>query len=149
MAEFKFPLPVFYFEVKIGNTELSFQEVSGLDQEAQVLEYRHGNDKVFVTQKRLGLTKTGNISFKKGVFKSDNKLVSEFQKVLKKEYYSQGTPIELLVSLLDEKGEIVMSWKIANAVPVKLTAPTLKSDSNEVAIEVMEFAHEGVEVEVK
>lgn len=35
------PLPKFYFQVKIADQEAQFQEVSGLDIEAQVIEYRH------------------------------------------------------------------------------------------------------------
>ena len=38
------PLPSFYFKVELGSLgEIAFKEVSGLDMEAQVIEYRHGN----------------------------------------------------------------------------------------------------------
>lgn len=38
------PLPVFYFKVEIEDIgEMAFKEVSGMDMEAQVIEYRHGN----------------------------------------------------------------------------------------------------------
>ena len=37
------PLPSFYFKVELGSLgEIAFKEVSGLDMEAQVIEYRHG-----------------------------------------------------------------------------------------------------------
>jgi hypothetical protein len=41
------PLPKFYFSVKLGSQDIaiSFQEVSGLDTEAQIIEYRHGDSK--------------------------------------------------------------------------------------------------------
>lgn len=42
------PLPSFYFKVELGSLgEIAFKEVSGLDMEAQVIEYRHGNSPVF------------------------------------------------------------------------------------------------------
>lgn len=42
------PLPVFYFKVEIGSLgEIAFKEVSGMDAEAQVIEYRHGNSPQF------------------------------------------------------------------------------------------------------
>ena len=37
------PLPKFYFQVKWDTEVMSFQEVSGLDIEAQIIEYRHGD----------------------------------------------------------------------------------------------------------
>ena len=38
------PLPKFYFSVDIGDmTDLPFQEVSGLEVETEMIEYRHGN----------------------------------------------------------------------------------------------------------
>ena len=38
-------------------------------------------------------------------------------------------------------------WKIKNAFPTKVQATDLKSDGNEVAIETLELAHEGIEME--
>ena len=37
------PMPQFYFQVKWGTTEIHFSEISGLDNESQIIEYRHGN----------------------------------------------------------------------------------------------------------
>ena len=146
MAEsFPFPIPTFYFEATISGKTISFQEVSGLEQSAELLEYRHGNSKNFITQKRVGMLKASTITFKKGIFKGDSELLDTFNKIHDKEYYSHGDPIPLKVSLLDEKGETVIYWNISNAVPLKMSGPTLKSDTNEVAIETIEFAHEGIE----
>ena len=66
------PLPKFYFQVKLGDTEVAFQEVSGLDIEAQIIEYRHGNSPEFSTIKMPGIKKVGNVTLKKGVFVKDN-----------------------------------------------------------------------------
>jgi phage tail-like protein len=44
---------------------------------------------------------------------------------------------------MNERHEPVAVWKAANCFPVKVTAPDLKSDANEVAIESLEIAHEG------
>lgn len=148
MAEsFPFPIPTFFFEVTIDGTEISFQEVTGLEMSAELLEYRHGNNPNFITQKRVGMRKASTITMKKGIFKSDSRVLDKFNKIIKeKEYYSNnGKPIPLKISLLDEEGEAVMVWNVANAVPLKMSGPTLKSDTNEVAIETIEFAHEGIE----
>jgi phage tail-like protein len=41
----------------------------------------------------------------------------------------------------------VIVWKVKNAWPVKLQSADLKSDANEVAIETLELAHEGLVIE--
>ena len=75
------PLPKFYFQVKWGSDVMSFQEVSGLDTEAQPIEYRHGNSKEFSVIKMPAIKKTGNVTLKKGVFKSDNKFWDWFNQI--------------------------------------------------------------------
>ena len=54
---------------------------------------------------------------------------------------------DLVVSLLNENHEPVMVWKAHNAFPVKVEGPQLKASGNEVAIESIEIAHEGLELQ--
>lgn len=136
------PLPKFYFQVKWDSEELSFQEVSGLDIEAQPIEYRHGNSKEFSTIKMPGIQKSSNITMKKGIFKSDNKFWDWFSEI--KMNTIKRVPVT--ISLLDETGAATMVWNVKNAWPTKITGTDLKSDSNEVAIESIEIAHEGITI---
>ncbi|MCC8199267.1 MAG: phage tail protein [Tannerellaceae bacterium] len=134
------PLPKFYFQVNIGDTNGSFQEVSGLDVEAQVIEYRHGNSPEFSTIKMPGIKKFSNVTLKKGVFKDDTSFWDWFNKI-------QMNTIERLtvtISLLDETGAPVQTWMLQNAWPTKITGTDMKSDGNEVAVETIEIAHEGI-----
>ena len=140
----KWPLPKFYFSVKIGARDaIAFQEVSGLDTETQIIEYRAGGSKVFSTIKTPGLTKTGNITLKKGVCVNDNRFWDWFQQI--KMNTIKREPV--VISLLDEEGKPTMVWKLINAFPTKITGTDLKSDGNEVAIETLEIAHEGLTIE--
>lgn len=50
------------------------------------------------------------------------------------------------IQLLDEQGSPTMSWTLTNAWPTKVTGTDLKSGTNEVAIESMELAHEGLTI---
>ena len=45
---------------------------SGLESEAQVIEYRAGNSAIFSTIKMPGLKKVGNVTMKKGIFVTDD-----------------------------------------------------------------------------
>lgn len=136
------PLPKFYFQVKWDSEVLSFQEVSGLDIEAQAIEYRHGDSPEFSTIKMPGIKKSGNVTMKKGVFKSDNKFWDWFNQIK----LNTIKRVPVTISLLDEAGSPTMVWTLANAWPTKISGTDLKSDGNEAAIETIEIAHEGVTI---
>ena len=134
------PLPKFYFQVEWDSEKVSFQEVSGLDIEAQPIEYRHGDSPEFSTIKMPGIKKSGNVTMKKGVFKSDNKFWDWFNEI-KMNTIKRKT---VTIKLLDEAGAPTMTWTLKNAWPTKITGTDMKSDGNEVAVESIEIAHEGI-----
>lgn len=136
------PLPKFFFEVKWDSVVLSFEEVSGLDVEAQPIEYRHGGSPVFSAIRMPGLAKYGNVTMKKGVCKSDTKFWDWFNQI--KMNTIKRVPVT--ISLLDEEGKPTMVWTLINAWPTKVTGTDLKSEGNEVAVETIEIAHEGLTI---
>ena len=137
-----FPVPKFVFEVtfKPGG-KIPFQEVTGLDQEYEFLEYRSGTDADLTTRKRAGLYKSGQVSFKKGIFKSDDEVWKIFDELFqkKKHHRAETEPIEISVVLMDETCKPVITWSIEGAVPIKLTNGDLKSDENAISIEQIDF----------
>ena len=136
------PLPKFHFQVEIEGTKVSFQEVSGLDIEAQIIEYRGGDSPDFSTIKMPGLKKVGNVTLKKGVFFKDNVFWIWFNEI-KMNTIMRKT---VTISLLDEAGAPTMIWTLKNAWPTKITGTDLKADGNEVAVETIEIAHEGLTI---
>lgn len=136
------PLPKFYFQVSWDDQNIQFQEVSGLNAEAQIIEYRHGDSKEFSTLKMPGLKKSGNVTMKKGVFKSDNKFWDWFKEIKLNTIKRKV----ITISLLDQEGAPTMTWKLNNAWPTKITGTDLKSNGNEVAVESIEIAYETMEV---
>ena len=136
------PMPKFHFQVKWDSDVVSFQEVSGLDIESQPIEYRHGDSPEFSTIKMPGIVKTSNVTMKKGVFKSDNNFWKWFINI-KMNTITRKT---ITISLLDEGNNPTMTWTLKNAWPTKITGTDLKSDGNEVAIETIEIAHEGLTI---
>lgn len=137
------PIPKFYFQVKWDSEVMSFQEVSGLDVEAQPIEYRHGDSPQFSTISMPGLRKSGNVTMKKGVYKSDNKFWDWFNQIK----MNTVKRVPVTISLLDEAGAPTMVWTLANAWPTKITSTDLKADGNEVAIETIDIAHEGITID--
>ena len=53
---------------------------------------------------------------------------------------------DVTIRLLNEKHEPVAAWTATRCFPVKVTAPDLKSDANEIAMESLEIAHEGLKL---
>ncbi|WP_294222143.1 phage tail protein [uncultured Chryseobacterium sp.] len=138
-----YPLVKFAFEVDWGGTKVGFQEVSGLNIETDVIEYRHGASPDFSKIKMNGLKKFSNITLKRGTFKADNEYYAWFQTM-------QSNTVErrsITISLLDENGNPAVVWKVKNAFPVKLQSTDLKAEGNEVAVETLEIAHEGLTIE--
>jgi phage tail-like protein len=139
----QYPLPVFHFTVQWGGTRIGFSEVSGLTQENQAIEYRDGSFPEYSSIKMPGLRKFSNVTLKRGIVKADN----EFFRWLSTVKLNQVERRDVVVSLLNENHEPVMTWKIQNAFPVKVEGPGLKATGNEVAIESIEIAHEGLELQ--
>ena len=138
-----YPLPVFHFTVEWGGKRVGFSEVTGLTQENQPIEYRDGSFMEYSSIKMPGIRKFSNVTLKRGILKSDN----DFFKWLSTVKLNKVERRNLIVSLLNEEHQPVMVWKIMNAFPVKVEGPQLKASGNEVAIESIEIAHEGLELQ--
>ena len=139
------PLPKFYFSVTGMPGNPVFQEVTGLENEAQVIEYRSGNSKSFAPVKMPGLQKVGNVTMKKGIFVTDNALWTWFSSITMNTI-ARST---IVVNLMDETGAPRMIWQLNNAFPTKFSGTDLKGDGNEVAIETIEIAYETLGVTIK
>ena len=135
-----YPRPAFHFQVTLGSEKVEFSEVSGLTQEVQLIEYRQGASPDYSTIKMPGLHKYNNITLKKGVMDGDNKFFDWLNTVK----LNQITRKDIVISLLNEEHKPVMTWSAVQAWPVKVEGPSLKANGNEVAIESIELAHEGL-----
>lgn len=136
-------MTTFHFQVDWGGSKLGFSEVTGLNIEVQPIEYRDGLSPEYSPVKMPGLKKYGNITLKRGVFKGDN----DYHDWLATIKLNQTERRDITISLLDEEHAPVMVWKVVNAWPTKITSPDLKATGNEVAIEQLEIAHEGITID--
>lgn len=135
-----YPLPKFHFQVQWGGVRIGFTEVTGLDMQSEVIEYREGSSPEYHKVKMPGMQKFSNITLKRGTMLGD----SDFYKWINSTNLTVADRREIVISLLNELHAPVMTWKAKNAFPVKVQASDLKSDGNEVAIETLELAHEGL-----
>ena len=142
MAE-AYPLSKFHFQVEWGGANIGFTEVSGLDVDTEVIEYRHGASAEYVKTKMPGMQNFENITLKRGTFIADNELYDWWNTVA----LNQIERRNITISLLNEAHEAVVVWKVKNAWPKKVQSTDLKADGNEVAIESVELAHEGLTIQ--
>jgi phage tail-like protein len=134
------PYPSFNFSVEIdGVIACAFSEVSGLQAEIEVFEYREGGVNEYM-HKRAGPARySSNLILKRGVAQS-TELWSWYCKVLQGNVQRKS----LDVILMDTAGTEQRRWTLQHAYPVKWQGPELKAQASETAIEVLELAHEGL-----
>lgn len=136
------PYRNFRFRVEIeGIQQAGFSEVSGYDASLDVIEYREGDDET-TPRKLPGLTKYGNITLKWGVTDSD-----DMYKWMAECIEGKIERKTITIVALDEEGDDAASWVINEAWPTRYTAPDFNGTGAEVAIELLEVAHEGMERE--
>lgn len=138
-----YPLPRYHFEVDWGGSKLSFTEVTGLVMEREKIEYRHSASKDFNKIAMPGLVKNNNLTLKRGKFEGDSEFNTWLDAVANERVEERR---DVTIRLLNEKHVPVAAWTAARCFAVKLTAPDMKSDANEVAIESIEVAHEGLKL---
>jgi phage tail-like protein len=141
-----YPLPKFHFQVSWGGGKMAFTEVSGLDFETEVIEYRSGDLPSYNKTKQPGMTKYSNVTMKRGIFLGDY----DFYNLWLKTFYFQEQNAQyrttVIIQLLNELHKPVITWNLLKAWPTKIQSTDLKADANEVAIETMEWVHEGLTI---
>lgn len=144
-----YPLPVYNYRVEIGGEAVAFSEVSGLTISYESTVYKEsptaggapGPRTLIMPSQRTPPT----ITLKKGlVRKTSMKHLYDWIRTVQ---INQIEKKDIFVRLCDEKGDAVITWKVANAFPVKLDAPTFDAKSNDVAIQSMELKADFITIE--
>jgi phage tail-like protein len=134
------PFASFNFLLEIdGIVKAGFSEVTGLNAESNVIEYREGDEGI-TARKLSGLNKFGNVTLKRGV-SLDVDMFSWHKDVMDGDI-KRVTSMSIV--LRDEKQTEAVRWNLLNAWPVKWMGPDLKANASEIAIEALEITHEGI-----
>lgn len=136
------PLTTFLFGLKITDIGLDytdgtafFKSVSGLKMDTEVVDYQEGGVTMF-TRKIIGPTKWGNIILKQG-FTGDDKLWK---------WKMKPTRVNGTIVQLGEGMKVKCKWEFVNGLCASWTGPEYDASKNELAIESIEIAHEGLEM---
>lgn len=121
-----------------------FSDVSGISSDVTIAEYRNGNEKENHVRKVPGVHKVGDVTLKRGVVSSKD-LWSWMQQVRVEGPLAKR---EVVITLRDESGKDVESWKLRGCVPMKYTGPTLAAKGGgDVSMEELVLSAEGLEIE--
>jgi phage tail-like protein len=130
-----------HFWVEIDNVQVAgFAECSPLIIETEVFDYAEGGLNIY-THKLPVRTKYSNITLKRGLDPGQD-LYQWFMTSLD----GKAPRKNVTISIYPPEGgdQPVRSYHLFRAFPVKWTGPDLKTDAGAVAIESLEFAHDGL-----
>lgn len=142
------PYVQFNFLVDLGDgsegPQAGFSEISGLGMEVQVIEYRTGNSKENQVMKIPGLTKTHDVTLKRGIIGSLN-LYRWLDQVRNGDVNAMRTVTIQLQN--EDHTEVVQTWKLLRARIIKHTSGPLNARGHDVAMEEMVLSVERLEME--
>lgn len=140
------PIRNFRFELEIDNIKRAgFSEVAIAETTIEAVDYREGRDPPHV-RKLSGLTKYGNVTLKGGVTSGANSLeLFKWHNDVSAGLIADNRR-NVAISVRDETGRTEMArFVISDAWPVKYDPSDLNAKGNEVVIELLELANEGIE----
>jgi phage tail-like protein len=142
------PYGQFNFLVDLGSgtdgPEAGFQECSEIGMSVDVIEYRNGNENQNHVHKLTGLTRTNDVTLRRGIIGSLNL----YQWIDQIRNGDPGSYRNVVIHLQNEDHTAtVMSWKLFRARIVKHTSGPLNAKGTDVALEEITLAYERLEME--
>lgn len=145
-----YPLPVYNYRVTILDdstvTVLGFSEISGLSVSYEPVTYKHGLSFLTGVQIVPGMRQPIKLTLKKGLTRNGDFLQNWFNSCYLEPWLITSRR-DVIIDLCDEKSSPVIRWKVKQALPTKLDAPTFTANSNEVAIISMELVATDLEAD--
>ncbi len=136
----EYPIPVYRFVVSFGEESIPFSEISGLDIGVDTITYKDGLGKIHMPGQKTDV----NITLKRGLVRQK----SQFYDWISSISLNLVDKKDITVSLTNETGtEPLVTWKVMNAFPKKLTAPSVNGSSNEASVESLELMADDVIME--
>lgn len=137
------PVPVssFYLDIS-GQITGTFRECTGLGSESEIMEHKAvlGNGQV-VIYKIPGNLKYDNIVLKRGV--TDDMQIWEWRKKVEDGKVDDAR-MSGTITMFNQENTPIAEWTFDNAWPVKVSGPTLNAGGNDIAVEELHIAHEGM-----
>jgi phage tail-like protein len=143
----KEPRPANHFRLVLAGNEAVgvFREVSIGKSETEVIDHKYVDEQGIPRIRRIpGINKAGNITLKRGV--DENKKLWEWRKkVIDKGVEDASTRVDGTITLHDSQGGTIATFAFKQGWPISIDYGTANASGNEVFLESIEIAHEGME----
>jgi phage tail-like protein len=132
------PIPSFRFTVAFDDPPGGFTDCSGLQSETEVQEYAEGGLNSH-TWRFPGRSKQSNVTLKRGIV--SKVLWDWYRQIITGDFKARNCTI-----LVHDPsgGDDVLEFQLADAFPIKWVGPELAAGQNNLAIETIEVAHQGL-----
>ncbi|MFV0591118.1 MAG: phage tail protein [Draconibacterium sp.] len=131
-----FHFSVEFSEISANGKEQQFQSVTGLSVDIDTEEIAEGGENRF-KHKIPVRTKYPNLVLKRGLL-VDSEVIKWCRDAVEN---FQFKPTGIIVKLLNEKHEPLVSWSIVHAYPVKWSLGDLNAEESKLAIETLELTY--------
>ena len=148
-----YPIPSYQYRVQIADSDnksitLNFSQVTGLTILYKTTSYKQslGDSDVKPQSMTMPAQKDSSnpISFNRGIVNSTQiTYLYDWINSIKTNVVEKR---DITVMLCDETGKGVVSWKLNNAFPVRLDAPSFVANSNDAAIESLQVLAQSIEM---
>ena len=136
-----YPPVGFHFSVEftgltVSESDHQFQSVSGLSVDIETEDVAEGGENRF-KHKIPVRTKYPNLVLKRGLL-VDSKVIEWCKDAVENFNFK---PIDLMVKLLNEKHEPLLSWNVVHAYPVKWSIADFNAEESKIVIETIELVY--------
>lgn len=142
-----YPSVNFFFSISLENEahqKISFQEVSGINLQEPFKEKQLESSVVnrsLIPKK----TQVDDLVLRRGTFDKNSSLYLWFHQVLQGDFAESIRVHNLLISLENEKGVPLRTWKVFNAYPIAYKLDDFKGEVDMVCFETLKFEFERIE----
>jgi phage tail-like protein len=137
------PLVGFHYAIEVqGVVTGYFTECAGIGSEHEIIEHKVVDEKGRETIHKIpGRLKWQDVTLKRGI--TDNMDIWDWREEVVQGKVDDARRNGSII-MFNQALEEVARWNFENAWPLKVSGPSMKSDSNEFGIEELVITHEGL-----
>lgn len=130
-----YPISAFRYKATIGGDDIAFSEIAGLNVGYESTEYKEATPEGIRLILVVGQRDYPTVTLKRGLFEKSLALYDWLNSL----HTDDFTKKDVVISMLNNNNEAVMTWTIINAFPTKFEGPSLDAKSNEVTFQSLEI----------
>ena len=130
----EYPITAFRYTAKIGDDDIAFSEINGLNISYESTEYKEATTEGVRTLQVVGQIDVPTVTMKRGIFENSLELYDWLNSMHTDDFERK----DIVISMLDNNNDAVMTWTITNAFPTKFEGPSLDATSNDISFQSLE-----------